>query len=202
VKAIRSQFIQIGLLLAALVIIHVVSMFTVLTQYGIVPRTVIGLRGIVFSPLLHGSWSHLLSNLPTLGVMLALLGLSKGRLMWPTTAMLWLASGALVWVLGRPGSIQVGASGLIYALAAFLITDAWATRHIRSAIIALAVVFFYGGIVWGLLPSQPGVSWEGHLCGAFAGFILAPASRRKKARPQAAVVPEVKREQTVDEVWK
>jgi membrane associated rhomboid family serine protease len=66
---------------------------------------------------------------------------------------------------------------LIYGLAAFLVTSAWTSRNLKSALVALAVIFLYGGIVWGLLPGTPGVSWEGHLCGAIAGFLVARMAR-------------------------
>ena len=148
-------------------------------QYGIIPRTILGLRGIAFSPLVHGDLNHLLANVPPLAVMLGLLSLNKPRSFWAITAGLWLFSGAVVWLIGRPGSVQIGASGLIYGLAAYLITAAWTTRDVRSAVVALIVVFFYGGIVWGLLPTQPGVSWEGHLSGAGAGFLVARLAGRR-----------------------
>jgi membrane associated rhomboid family serine protease len=182
VKSIRSEpFLQIGVLIAVMFIVHAVNAASGgwPIQYGIIPRTILGLRGIAFSPLLHGDLNHLLANVPPLAVMLGLLSLNKPRSFWAITAGIWLASGALVWLVGRPNSVQIGASGLIYGLAAYLVTAAWTTRDLRSALVAIIVVFFYGSIVWGLLPTKPGVSWEGHLSGAIAGFLVARMGGRK-----------------------
>jgi membrane associated rhomboid family serine protease len=174
-----NQLSQIAIFLVALFVIHAVSVATGmwLARFGVIPRTAIGLRGILFSPVLHVSWSHLMANAVPLAVMLCLLALSKKGSLWPITAAIWTLSGLAVWLVGRPGSIQIGASSLIYGLAAFLVTSAWTSRNVKSALVALAVIFFYGGIVWGLLPGTPGVSWEGHLCGAIAGFLVARVTR-------------------------
>src|SRR4051812_32350650 len=99
-----------------------------LNQFGVIPRTIVGLRGIVASPLLHGNWGHLLANVPPLGVMLGLLAFTRSKSLWRITGNLWIASGVGVWLVGRPGYVQIGASGLIYALAAFLVTTACAHR--------------------------------------------------------------------------
>jgi membrane associated rhomboid family serine protease len=183
VKSIRSEpFLQIGVLIALMFITHAVNAASDgwPIQYGIIPRTILGLRGIAFSPLLHGDLNHLLANVPPLAVMLGLLSLNKPRSFWAITAGLWLFSGVLVWLAGRPGSVQIGASTLIYALAAYLVTAAWTTRDLRSALVAIVVIFFYGSIVWGILPTRAGVSWEGHLAGAIAGILLALAFGKKR----------------------
>lgn len=183
-RFLSKQLTQIGILLLALYIIH---LFSVVTggwpvQFGIAPRTMIGLRGVLFSPLLHGSWSHLLANTAPLGVMLCLLALTKRYPLWPTTGAIWLLTGMAVWLFGRPYSVQIGASGIIFGLASFLVTTAWLTRHLRTALAAIAVIVLYGSIVWGLLPGRRGVSWEGHLCGAVAGFAVARFEERRRRR--------------------
>ena len=170
-----SLIAQILCFIAILVAIHAVNgvLGMWFTQFGVMPRTVVGLRGILFSPLLHGNWAHLLANAAPLGVMLGLLAFSRGRSLWSITGAIWIASGTAVWLVGRPGSVQVGASGLIYGLAAFLVTTAWFQRDLKSAVAAIVVLFFYGSIVWGLLPTRQGVSWEGHIAGAVAGVLVA-----------------------------
>lgn len=170
-----TPLIQIATLLAALVGVHLVNFIGSmwLTRFGVIPRTFRGLRGILFSPLLHANWAHLAANTVPLGVMLGLLAFSRGKALWPITGALWIGSGIIVWIIGRPGAVQVGASGVIYALAAFLVTSAWQHRDLKSALAALVVLFLYGGIAWGLLPVRQGVSWEGHLAGAIAGVIVA-----------------------------
>jgi membrane associated rhomboid family serine protease len=170
-----SQLLQIVAFLASLLIIHVMNVIAgmSLIQFGVIPRSVIGCRGILFSPLLHANWAHLLANAAPLAVMLGLLAFTRGPALWPTTAAIWVVSGAAVWVIGRPGAVQVGASGLIYGLAAYLIALAWFQRDVKSGLAALVVLVLYGGIAWGLLPVRQGVSWEGHLCGAAAGVAVA-----------------------------
>jgi membrane associated rhomboid family serine protease len=171
-----SNFVvQILCFLAALVVVHVVNVLFGMwfTQFGVIPRSVVGLRGILFSPLLHGNWTHLFANAAPLGVMLGLLAFTRGWSFWRITGALWLASGVAVWLIGRPGSVQIGASGLIYGLAAFLLTTAWFQRDLKSAAAALVVIVLYGGIAWGLLPTRQGVSWEGHLAGAVSGVLIA-----------------------------
>jgi membrane associated rhomboid family serine protease len=114
--------------------------------------------------------------------MLSLLALARGSALWPTTSALWLGSGILAWLVGRPGSIQIGASGLIYALAAFLVTTAWLQRDFKSALAALVVIFVYGSIAWGLLPIRLGVSWEGHVAGAVAGILVGMYHTARRGR--------------------
>jgi len=171
----NQPYLQIAAFLALLFVIHLVNAITGMwfTRFGTLPRTFIGLRGILFSPLLHGSWSHLMTNLPPLAGLLCIMALENRHALWPNTAAIWLVSGAAVWLIGRPGAFQIGASSLIYGLAAFLVAAGWLHRDGKSALLALVVIFLYGGIVWGLLPTRPGVSWEGHLCGAFAGIVVA-----------------------------
>jgi len=171
----NKTFIEIAEFMFLLFATHVINAVTGmwLTRFGTIPRTVIGLRGILFSPLLHRDWSHLVSNAAPLAGLLCIMAFTNRHALLPNTAAIWLISGAAVWLVGRPGSVQIGASGLIYGLAAFLIAMGWLHRDAKSALAALLVIFLYGGIVWGLLPNKPGVSWEGHLCGAVAGILVA-----------------------------
>lgn len=164
----------------ALFAVHIVNVISgmSLIQFGVIPRSIAGIRGIIFSPLLHGSWAHLIANTVPLAVMLGLLAFAKGRSLWAITGAIWVFSGIAVWLVGRPGSARIGASGLIYGLAAYLMTAAWVHRDPKSALAALAVFTLYGGIAWGLLPVRQGVSWEGHMAGAIAGFLIARMTTR------------------------
>jgi membrane associated rhomboid family serine protease len=174
-RVLPNQVVQILCFLAGLVAMHTVNALSGMwfTQFGVIPRSVAGLRGILFSPLLHGNWAHLLANCAPLGVMLGLLAFTRGRSLWPIVGAIWLTSGIVVWLVGRPGSVQVGASGLIYGLAAFLLITAWFQRDLKSAVAAVVVIVLYGGIAWGLLPTRQDVSWEGHVAGAVAGVLIA-----------------------------
>ncbi|MEZ4884241.1 MAG: rhomboid family intramembrane serine protease [Chitinophagales bacterium] len=142
------------------------------SNWGIEPRTLLGLRGIVFSPFLHGDLSHLFSNSFPI-ILLGFIVLHNYRPI-AFELLFWLVvmSGFWTWVIGRP-SYHIGASGVIYGMAFFVFFSGILRKDVRSMALALLVTFFYGGLVWGLLPIQEGVSWEGHIAGALAGIICA-----------------------------
>lgn len=138
--------------------------------YGLHTRETAGLIGIITSPLLHGSWSHLLSNTFPLVSLLGLLLFFYPRL-WPRALVtLWIGTGSLVWLLGRPVT-HIGASGVVYALAAFLGFSGFFRRDLRAVVISLLVLFYYGSMVVGILPGQEGISWESHLLGLVMGIV-------------------------------
>ena len=146
---------------------------------GIVPRDVVGLRGILFAPLLHANFAHLAANALPLVVLMSLLGAdSKNR---PAAALtwIWVLSGLGTWLIGRGGSIHLGASSLIFGIASFLITAGVFARSWRAVAVALLVLIFFGGIFYGVLPQDRRISWEGHLCGAVAGVWAASRLLRK-----------------------
>ncbi len=146
-------------------------------RYGILPRHLSGLPGILFSPWIHGDWNHLLSNsLPFLVLGMVLLnaypraGLRVLLLLWPLT-------GALVWSFAPNMGYHIGASGMIYGMTGFLIFSGLIRGKGRATAIAIFVVLMYGGLVFGFVP-MPGVSWESHFFGAAAGGLLAYLFRK------------------------
>jgi membrane associated rhomboid family serine protease len=140
-----------------------------LQQFGIVPRTLWGVIGILFSPLLHGNLHHLLANSVPLFVLLIILFSNPKYYPTATLAFIWIVSGAGTWLIGRGAAVHIGASSIVFGLAAFLIVAGLTMRSWRSAAIAIFVFFFYGGIFYGALPRAGPISWEGHLCGMLAG---------------------------------
>ena len=150
-----------------------------LSQLGIVPRTEAGLPGILFGPLLHANLHHLLANALPLFVLLLLLLSNRAYHPYGTLAFIWLASGLGTWLIGRGNAVHIGASSVIFGLAAFLIVAAFLMRSWRSAFVAIFVFLFYGGIFYGVLPRNGPISWEGHLCGAVAGVIAAIVQRKR-----------------------
>ena len=143
-----------------------------LAKYGIYPRTLEGLKGVLFSPFIHSDWKHLINNAFPLFVLTATLGffykgIAKEVFFWS-----WLMSGLWLWAIGRP-NFHIGASGLIYALASFLFFSGFIRKHTKLMSISMFVVFLFGGMVWGIFPMKKHISWEGHLAGALAGLILA-----------------------------
>ena len=167
------------LLLAALVVLHGVNLLTGmrLCDLGIVPRSLIGLRGIVLAPLIHGSFGHLFSNLPPLAFLLGALALDRKHAFYETLAGIWLLCGLGAWIISRPHTICFGASGVVYGLATFYLTSAITARSWWAVMVGIVMLPMYTGLVWGLLPGSPGISWECHLCGAIAGFAMARATR-------------------------
>lgn len=141
-------------------------------RLGIRPRNPDGLVGIAFAPFLHAGFAHLLANTGAFLVLGALVAWTTGRFL-PATLGIALFGGLGTWLLGQPYTVHIGASGLVYGYAAFLVAWGVLTRRLLSVVVAAAVVVVYGGIVWGMLPGQPGVSWLGHLCGAATGVAMA-----------------------------
>jgi membrane associated rhomboid family serine protease len=140
-----------------------------LDRHGILPRSLEGLDGILWAPLLHGGIGHLMSNTLPLAVLGGLIAL-RGAKRWATvTAFIALVAGLATWVLARP-SIHIGASMLVFGYITYLVTAGFFERRIGGVILGVAVLVFYGGtLLWGVLPIHQGVSWEGHLFGAVAG---------------------------------
>lgn len=140
---------------------------------GIVPRTVDGLDGVLFAPVLHGTWAHLLGNTVPFAV-LGFLALAAGlRRFLLVTALIWLGSGAAVWLTAGAGTYTVGASGVVFGWLAFLLVRGFFARSLRQVLLAVVLFAVWGGILLGVLPGQPGVSWQGHLFGALFGVLAA-----------------------------
>src|SRR5207249_5989164 len=145
-----------------------------LAAFGIVPRTIPGLAGIAFSPLLHASTAHLLANALPLFVLLVLLFWDRHYYPSLTLASIWFFSGLGTWLIGRGSDggrpiVHIGASSIIFGLVTYLIVAGFLMKSWRSAIVALFVLIGFGGIFYGVMPHAGPISWEGHLSGAFAG---------------------------------
>jgi membrane associated rhomboid family serine protease len=146
--------------------------------YGIVPRTLVGLRGICFSPLLHANFAHLLTNAVPLFVLLMVLFSHARYRPGLTLAMIWIGSGVGTWLIGRGNAIHIGASSIIYGLVAYLIVAGIFMKSWVAAAVAIAVGFVYGGVLYGIFAQPAHVSWEGHLSGALAGVWAAWKNHR------------------------
>lgn len=136
---------------------------------GIVPRSLIGLLGIITGPLVHGSYIHLLSNTIPILFLGAMLFFYYPRIARWVFLRAYFITNLLVWLFARGGSSHIGASGVVYALAFFLFFFGIFRRDTLSLIISVVVLLFYGTMVYGLLPSDPNVSYESHLFGAMVG---------------------------------
>ena len=149
-----------------------------LAHFGIAPRTGSGLLGIFFSPLLHADLKHVMANALPLFVLLILLLMNPRYHPYRTLALIWAASGLGTWLIGRGQSVHIGASSIVFGLAAFLVAAGFVMKSWRSAAVAVFVMVVFGGIFYGLFPQAGPISWEGHLCGAAAGVWAAARMRR------------------------
>lgn len=141
-------------------------------DYGVYPRTVQGISGILFSPFIHASLEHLYNNTIPLAVLMASLFYFYRNIAARTLLLGIFFSGLLTWVIGRP-SYHIGASGVIYFLASFIFFKGMITRYYRLVALSLMVVFIYGSLLWYIFPIKEGISWEGHLGGFLTGLALA-----------------------------
>ncbi len=144
-----------------------------LDLYGIHPRTLIGLRNIIFAPFLHVGFGHLLLNTIPF-IFLGLLILLRGQQEFIASSVIGgTVSGLGVWLFGGSNTVHLGLSGVIFAYLGFLLLRAVFERSLQSLVIAVIAGFFYGGMIWGILPLQTGVSWLGHLFGFIGGGLAA-----------------------------
>jgi membrane associated rhomboid family serine protease len=151
--------------------------------YSLHPRHFSGLLGIITAPLLHAGWQHLIGNTIPLIVLGFLLFNSyktiAGKIFWLS----YLLNGILLWFFARD-AFHLGASGVVYALASFLLFSGLIRRHPQLAMISFLVIFLYGSMVWGVFPFDPQVSWEAHLYGGLTGLILAIVYRKEGPQPR------------------
>jgi membrane associated rhomboid family serine protease len=156
---------------------------------GVFPRRISGLKGILFSPMIHGDWKHLVDNsLPLFFLSLALFYFYRD-IAYRIWLLIYFTGGILLWAFGRE-AYHIGASGVIYGLASFLFLSGL-IRKVRSLIaISLLVVFWYGGMVWGLLPFDYEVSFEAHITGAVSGILLAFLYRDQGPLPEPSLLEE------------
>lgn len=171
---VRAAGVSAGFV-ALLWLVEIVDALTTtsLDRHGIRPRSDEGLWGIVFAPLLHGGWTHLEGNsgpLLVLGFLVAVVSTAR----WvAVVAWSWLVSGVGVWLVAPPHSLTLGASGLVFGLLAYLLVAGFLERRPVRILVSVAVFLVYGSILLGVLPGQPGISWQGHLFGAVGGVVAA-----------------------------
>ena len=166
-----------------------ISMELSFVEGGVYPRQFSGLKGILFSPLVHGDWKHLVDNTMPVFLLSAALFYFYRDIAYKIWLLLYFIAGVLLWCMGRQ-AYHIGASGLIYGLAAFLFLSGL-IRRVRSLMaISLLVVFWYGSMVWGLLPFDYDVSFEAHITGAVTGIVLAVVYRDQGPEPESTLLDE------------
>lgn len=150
-----------------------------LDYFGIQPKNVGNFWHIFTAPFLHGDFSHLMANtVPFIALAFMTAVRSLGRFFLATLSII-VVGGALVWLVGDVRSIHLGASQLIFGYLAYLLGVGWWERTPAAIGVALVAFFLYGGILWGVLPSEPNISWEAHLFGFIGGLVAAMLMHRR-----------------------
>lgn len=172
-----------------------------LFRFGLYPREVKGLIGVLAAPLLHGDFSHLFSNTIPLLVLGAGLFYFYRQIGYKVFLFIYLVSGLWVWISARP-SYHIGASGVVYGLATFLFLSGVIRQHKYLMAFSLFVVFLYGSLIWGILPLQQGISWESHLMGALAGIVCAIYYRKTGLQKEQFVWEDSPEDEDENALWK
>jgi membrane associated rhomboid family serine protease len=152
------------------------------SKYGIYPRTFTGLRGILFSPFIHGSLKHLFNNSIPLFVLLTSLFYFYRKIAFKVLLYGIILSGLLTWIIARE-SYHIGASGIVYLLFSFILFSGLIRKYYRLIAVSLIVIFLYGSMIWYILPIKDEISWEGHLSGFIFGLIFAILHRSHGPQP-------------------
>jgi membrane associated rhomboid family serine protease len=182
VKELKSQINIISTFIAIFWIIEIVNQIFFgdrLDYFGIIPRNIVGLRGIILAPFLHADFAHLIANTIPFTILAWFVMLQDTDDFFVVSFYSMIVSGVGVWLFAQPNSITVGASGIIFGYLGFLMLRGYFQKKPASIALSLIVIFLYGGMIWGVLPSNPHISWLAHLFG-FIGGILAAKSVSKK----------------------
>jgi membrane associated rhomboid family serine protease len=152
-------------------------------RYGVYPKTLSGLRGIVFSPFIHSNANHLVNNSVPLAVMLGALFYFYDRIAFKVLIGGALLTGFLTWTFARP-SFHIGASGVVFLLVSYISFSGIFRKYYRLIALSLTVVFLYGSMIWYIFPIKERISWEGHLSGFLIGLLFAFIFRRQGPQPK------------------
>ncbi len=175
-QEIKTQAIILATFVAIFWLLEILDKFVFrgsLDYFGIMPHQVIGLRGILFAPFLHGDFPHLIANTVPFLILGWLVMLQETSDFFIVTGLTMLVGGLGVWLFAAPGYIHIGASILIFGYLGFLLLRGYFQRNIPSILLSILVFLLYGGTIWGVLPSRPGISWQGHLFGFLGGVLAA-----------------------------
>jgi membrane associated rhomboid family serine protease len=175
VGEVKAQVAILGTFVGLMWALEILDLFLggALNRFGIRPHSLIGLRGILFAPFLHGNLLHLIANTVPFLILGWFVMLRRTSDFWPVTIIVMLVSGLGTWFFGSPFSIHIGASGVVFGYLGFLLSRGYFERSFGSILMSLTVGLLYGGMIWGVLPTRIGISWQGHLFGFIGGIIAA-----------------------------
>lgn len=184
-RELKTQAIVLGGFIALIWTLEIVDLLFLggaLNVYGVRPRSIIGLRGILFAPFLHGGLAHVAANTIPFLTLGWLIMLRETKDFFVVTAVTMLIGGLGTWLIGSTNSIHIGASGLVFGYLGFLLLRGYFERSVPAILFSLIVGLLYGGMIWGVLPLQFGVSWQGHLFGFVGGGLAARLLAKRKRR--------------------
>lgn len=169
---VKHLWFPAGFTVLIIILYALLNSFAAFTTFGVYPRTVQGLQGILFSPLVHGSWEHVLSNALPLAILGGLLFTIYREIAYKVFFIIYFTTGFWVWIMARD-SYHIGASGVLYGLWTFILFSGFMRRRADLVVASFFVAFLYGSMFWGLFPLIPHVSFESHIAGAMAGIMCA-----------------------------
>jgi membrane associated rhomboid family serine protease len=182
VSEVKAQIAILGGFVGLMWALEILDIFLggALNQFGIRPHSIVGLRGILFAPFLHGNLLHLIANTVPFVVLGWFVMLRRTSDFFTVTAIVMLVSGLGTWLFAPAYTLHIGASGVVFGYLGFLLSRGLFERSIGSILMSIVVGVLYGGAIWGILPGQIGISWQGHLFGLIGGVIAA----RMLAKPR------------------
>lgn len=195
-SAVRSGLMFASGYVIVIWVVHLINVLVFrgnLVFFGVNPLDLSAVWHIFTAPLLHANFEHLISNTIPGAVFSFLIGMSRARVWWEVTLIVVLIDGIGVWLLGGIGTNHIGASGLVYGWLAYLLVRGFFNRNMLQLVVGIGLGIAYSGLVWGLLPGVPGVSWQAHLFGAVGGvaagmFITSDDPRALQAKRRQRVL--------------
>ncbi|AFY77015.1 MAG: rhomboid family intramembrane serine protease [Hydrococcus sp. C42_A2020_068] len=175
-RELKTQVTILGSFVATFWVVEIIDRVIFrgrLDLLGIIPHSSIGLRGILLAPFLHGGFPHLIANTIPFLMLGWLVMLQETSDFFIVTLLTMLVGGFGVWLFAVPGTVHVGASILIFGYLGFLLFRGYFQRNLPSILLSIIVGLLYGGLIWGVLPSNNGISWQGHLFGFLGGVLAA-----------------------------
>jgi membrane associated rhomboid family serine protease len=175
-QTVKAQLLFLGSLIAVVWLVEIIDRLVFqggLDTLGIIPRNLIGLRGILFAPFLHANFAHLMANTIPFLLLAWLVMVQRRGLFVAVTIVVALVSGLGTWLFGPSQTIHIGASGLVFGYFGFLLLWAYYRRSLATILLAAVLLLLYGSLLWGIIPQNNGISWQTHLFGLIGGGMAA-----------------------------